>query len=46
MEIIHLNKVSKAFGKNNAVSDVNFTVEKGWIIGSKRSGKNLNYTDD
>lgn len=33
MEIIHLNKVSKAFGKNKAVSEVNFTVEKGRIFG-------------
>ena len=33
MEVIHLNKVSKAFGKNKAVSDVNFTVEKGRIFG-------------
>lgn len=33
MEIIHLEEVSKAFGKNKAVSDVSFSVEKGRIFG-------------
>lgn len=33
MKIIHLEEVSKAFGKNKAVSEVSFTVEKGRIFG-------------
>lgn len=33
MNIIHLEEVSKAFGKNKAVSEVSFTVEKGRIFG-------------